>query len=119
MCGHDGHTATLIAAAEVLIKNRDKIPRGKRVRLLFQPAEEGPGGAEPMIKAGCLEEVAEVYGFHNIPNFPEGDIRVVSGPIMAACSTIKIKIEGKGGHGGVPHFSNDVVLCGAAVLMNL
>jgi amidohydrolase len=94
MCGHDGHMATLLAAAEVLMKNRDKIPKGKKVRLLFQPAEEGPGGALPMIKEGCLTGIDEVYGFHNIPNFDEGDIRVVDGPIMAKATIVKIRVVG-------------------------
>ena len=83
MCGHDGHVAMLMAATEVVVKKRDKIPSNKTVRLLFQPAEEGPGGAEPMIKEGCLKGVDEVYGLHNVPNFDEGDIRVCKGPIMA------------------------------------
>lgn len=83
MCGHDGHMCVQLAAAEVIAKNRQKIPQGKKVRLLFQPAEEGPGGADPMIKEGCLEGVDEVYGFHNIPQFNEGEIRVCPGPIMA------------------------------------
>lgn len=83
MCGHDGHVAMLMAATEVFVKKRDKIPSNKTVRLLFQPAEEGPGGAEPMIKEGCLNGVDEVYGLHNVPNFDEGDIRVCNGPIMA------------------------------------
>lgn len=67
MCGHDGHMTILLSAAQVLASKRDKIPKGKTVRLLIQPAEEGPGGAEPMIKEGCLVGVDEVYGFHNMP----------------------------------------------------
>ena len=57
MCGHDGHTTCILSIAEYLMLKRDKIPKGKRVRLLFQPAEEGPGGAKPMIEEGCLEGV--------------------------------------------------------------
>ena len=72
MCGPDGHIACLMAAAEMIIKNRNKIRDNQFVRLLFQPAEEGPGGAEPMIKEGCLDYVDEVYGIHNIPSFIEG-----------------------------------------------
>ena len=104
MCGHDGHTATLLAAAQVMATHRNKIPKGKKIRLLFQPAEEGPGGALPMIKEGCLKGIDEVYGFHNVPNFDEGDVRVIEGPIMAMGTTVKIKVIGKGGHGSVPHF---------------
>jgi metal-dependent amidase/aminoacylase/carboxypeptidase family protein len=62
----------LLAAAEVLVSRRNQIPGNKSVRLLFQPAEEGPGGAEPMIKEGCLNGVDEVYGCHNMPNFTAG-----------------------------------------------
>ena len=57
MCGHDGHTTCLLGIAEYLMLNRSKIPKGKKIRLLFQPAEEGPGGAKPMIEEGCLEGV--------------------------------------------------------------
>ena len=80
MCGHDGHMATLVAAAEILFKRREKIPSNQTIRLLFQPSEEGPlSGAEKMIEEGCLENVDEVYGFHNVPNFTEGDIRLIEG----------------------------------------
>jgi amidohydrolase len=90
MCGHDGHTATLVLAACILQKNRDKIPKGCKVRLLFQPAEETPGGAEPMIKDGALEGIDEVFGMHNIPNFKEGEIRIKEGPVMASICFIDI-----------------------------
>ena len=102
MCGHDGHMACLMAAAQVLQANRAKIPKNKRVRLILQPDEEGEGGADPMIKEGCLKDVDEVYGFHNIPNFDEGDIRVCDGPFMAAETSVEIKIIGQGGHGSTP-----------------
>lgn len=71
-----------------------------------------------MIKEGCLEGVEEVYGYHNIPNFEEGDIRVVPGPIMASSSMVTIKVIGKGGHGSVPHMVKDVISCGAAIIQN-
>ena len=90
MCGHDGHMATILTTAQILQKNRDKIPKNKFIRLLFQPAEEGPGGAKPMIDDGCLENIDEVYGYHNIPNFDEGDIRVCEGPFFAAVSLVKL-----------------------------
>jgi hippurate hydrolase len=72
MCGHDGHMVMLLSACQLLSKRLSKIPSNKRIRILFQPAEEGPGGAKPMIEEGCLEGVDEVYGLHNIPNFPAG-----------------------------------------------
>jgi len=116
MCGHDGHMATILSTAQVLCNNRDKIPRGKFVRLLFQPAEEGPGGALQMIKEGCLDNISEVYGYHNIPNFDEGDIRVCEGPFFAGCSTLKIKVIGQGGHGSAPHKLRDPIT--AATMMH-
>lgn len=64
MCGHDGHITMLLAGAQVIAANRDKIPSNQKVRLLFQPAEEGPGGAKPMIEEGCMEGIDEVYGCH-------------------------------------------------------
>ena len=69
-----------------------------------------------MIKEGCLDGVDEVYGYHNIPNFEEGDIRVCEGPIMAKVTTVKIKVIGQGGHGSVPHMIKDVISAGAAIL---
>ena len=115
MCGHDGHTATLLAAAKVLWTHREKIPTGKTVRLLFQPAEEGPGGAKPMIAEGCLDGVDEVYGFHNIPNAKNGIIRVKDGPVMAYGSKVDIKIYGRGGHGSTPHLVKDVIGAAAGI----
>ena len=67
LCGHDGHMASLLGAAALLKHRATRLPLGTKVRLLFQPAEEGPGGAEPMIKEGCLAGVDEVYGYHNWP----------------------------------------------------
>lgn len=119
MCGHDGHMMTLMAAAEVFCKNRDKIPLDQTVRLLCQPAEEGPGGALPMVKEGCLEGVDEVYGYHNVPNFAEGDIRVCSGAIMAETTVVRINVHGKGGHGSTPHCFNDVITCATNIHANL
>jgi hippurate hydrolase len=69
-----------------------------------------------MIKEGCLNNIDEVYGFHNIPNFEEGDIRVVEGPIMASGATVKIRVVGQGGHGSVPHMIKDVITAGASIL---
>ena len=94
MCGHDGHMACLMSAAAVVAKNRANIPSNKGVRLLLQPAEEGPGGALPMVKEGCLDGVDEVYGFHNMPNFDEGDIRVIPGGILASSTTLRIRVKG-------------------------
>ena len=67
MCGHDGHTTCLLGIAEWLMQRKAQLPKGKRVRLLFQPAEEGLGGPRPMIEEGCLEGVDEVYGYQPQP----------------------------------------------------
>ena len=71
-----------------------------------------------MIREGCLNGVDKVYGFHNVPNFKEGDIRVIAGggAVMAASTLVNIKIKGKGGHGSLPHKINDVITAGSAVL---
>lgn len=119
MCGHDGHTATLILAAYLIWSARHTFSNQSLVRLLFQPAEEGPGGAEPMIKDGCLEGIEEVYGLHNIPCFPEGEIRVKSGAMMAGFSGLKVTIKGKGGHSSTPEKARDAVGAAAALVGNL
>ena len=74
MCGHDGHTTCLLAFAEHAIKNRHRMPKDKKIRLFFQPAEELVGGAIEMIKDGCLEGVDEVYGLHVDPLYKLGVI---------------------------------------------
>ena len=68
-----------------------------------------------MIKEGCLDGVDEVYGFHNVPNFHEGDIRVVSGPIMSAVTIVQITVKGRGGHGSIPHKMKDPITAAAAI----
>lgn len=119
MCGHDGHMATLLSAAEVLIKKRNQIPKNKTIRLLFQPAEEDPGGAKPMIEEGCLDGVDEIYGFHNVPHWPEGNIRTKEGVVMAATTKVKITVYGKGGHGALPHMHKDPISAACSIFMNL
>ena len=91
------------------------MPSNRGVRLLLQPAEESPGGALPMIKEKCLVGVDEVYGFHNVPNFDEGDIRVCEGAFFAASTVVKIKILGQGGHGSTPHKLTDPISAANAV----
>jgi amidohydrolase len=119
LCGHDGHMASLIGAAALIKHRAHLLPSGSRVRLLFQPAEEGPGGAEPMIKEGCLEGVDEVYGYHNWPQFPCGQMHIKAGALMAHPTTFKITINGRGGHASQPHFTIDPVLTAAHVIVGL
>ena len=133
MCGHDGHCASLLGVAWLLSLNRSKIPLGKTVRLLFQPAEEGTapgtagfdydrtggGGATPLIDEGCLEGVDEVYGWHNWPAFPLGDIRVKEGGVMACEHEWTVTLTGRGGHGSQPHATVDPIVAGSAIVSSL
>ncbi len=108
-CGHDGHTATLMGVAAVLAKHRDEIPGN--VRLIFQPAEEGVrgGGARVMVDEGALEGVSEVYGQHNWPAWPLGELRVAAGPVMAQVHSFDITVRGVGGHGSQPQLCRDPI----------
>lgn len=109
-CGHDGHTATLMGVAAVLARRRDEIPGN--VRLIFQPAEEGVegGGARLMVDEGVLEGVREVYGQHNWPGWPMGELRVAAGPVMAQVHSFDIAVTGIGGHGSQPQICRDPIV---------
>ena len=115
-CGHDGHMAILLGAAKVLSENR-LIKKGK-VRFIFQPAEEGGGGARYMIKDGCLDGVDEIYGLHLWNYQPLGEVGVKDGPIMASADIFDIVIRGKGGHGATPQGTIDAVVV-ASHLINM
>jgi hippurate hydrolase len=107
-CGHDGHTAMLLAAAQHLAKNRNF---DGTVYLIFQPAEEGGGGAREMIKDGLFDKFAmqAVFGMHNWPGDEVGRFAVSPGPVMASSNEFKITIHGKGGHAAMPHNALDPV----------
>jgi len=107
-CGHDGHTAMLLGAAQALSQNSDKL--NGTVKFLFQPAEEGQGGARYMIEDGALEGVDEVYGIHLWNYQKYGTLGVKPGPIMAAADLFEITIHGKGGHGAAPQGTKDTVV---------
>ena len=115
-CGHDAHTAMGLVAATVLNKIKDEF--SGTVKFVFQPAEEGPGGAEPMIKEGVMEnpKVDYAIGCHVWPEIPEGTIGVRSGPFLAAMDRWDLKIIGKGGHGAMPHQCVDALEAGTQVV---
>ncbi|WP_418789046.1 amidohydrolase [Paenibacillus lutimineralis] len=117
-CGHDGHTSVLLAVAEYYSERLQEL-RGE-IRLLFQPAEETcPGGAVDMIEAGALEGVDVIYGVHLWTPLPLGTAASVAGPMMASVDDFIIDIQGRGGHGGMPHKAVDSVVAGSSLVMQL
>ena len=118
-CGHDGHTAILLAVAELLMRRRAEFPGA--VKLVFQPAEEGPGGAEPMIAAGVMEQphVDACFGLHLLNELPVGALIVRGGPLQASADDFEIIVHGVGGHGAAPHQTVDAVAIGAAIVGEL
>ena len=119
-CGHDAHTAMLLAVTRLLMERRGEF--AGTVKVLFQPAEEvPPGGAKPMIDAGVLEDphVDAAFGMHIAQSDPVGTLSVRPGPYMAAADRFRVVIHGKGGHGAHPHDTIDPVLIGAQIVTAL
>lgn len=118
MCGHDGHMVMVLGLCALVVRNAHLLPKDTFVRFIFQPAEEGPGGAQKMIQEGALEEVDEIYGLHNHP-FPLYSVHVRPGPVMAHEVEFSIDILGVGGHGSAPQNCIDPILTGSAVVQSL
>lgn len=115
-CGHDAHMAMVLGAATVFNTIKDELTGN--IKFLFQPAEEGPGGAKPMIEAGVMESPKVDFSIacHVWPDIPEGTIGVRPGPFMAAMDRFDLKIKGKGGHGAMPHLCVDALEVGTQVV---
>ncbi|PMY62943.1 amidohydrolase [Pseudomonas sp. FW305-25] len=117
-CGHDGHTAMLLGAARYLAATRQF---EGTLTLIFQPAEEGQGGAEAMLADGLLERFPcdALFGMHNMPGLPAGHLGFRQGPMMASQDLLTVTLEGVGGHGSMPHLTVDPLVAAASVVMAL
>ncbi|TPX35742.1 hypothetical protein SmJEL517_g01950 [Synchytrium microbalum] len=122
-CGHDGHVAMLLAAAEILTEKFGDRSLNGSIKFMFQPAEEGGAGAKAMIDDGLFGlggiEVDEVYGLHLGSNFALGDVLIGIGPVMAGSDAVDLTVQGVGGHGAYPHLTKDAVLVQAAIVQSL
>ena len=118
-CGHDGHTAIALGTAYYLHQHRQEL--NGTVKIIFQPAEEGPGGAKPMIAAGVLNnpDVDAIIGLHLWNNLPLGTVGVRPGALMAAVELFRCNIFGKGGHGAIPHQTVDSLVVAAQIVSAL
>ena len=117
-CGHDGHTTMLLGAARYLAETRQF---DGTVYVIFQPAEEGLGGAKAMMDEGLFEQFPcdQVFGLHNWPTLPMGQFAMCDGPAMAASDEFRIELKGKGCHAAMPQSGRDPITCGAAIVQAL
>ena len=117
-CGHDGHTAMLLAAAKHIASH---VAFSGTLNLIFQPAEEGLGGARKMMEDGLFQRFPcdAVFAMHNMPGHPQGHLVLREGPMMASSDYVTITIDGQGGHGAMPHQAADPVVAGSAIVLGL
>jgi amidohydrolase len=117
-CGHDGHTAMLLGAAEALARTRNF---DGTVYLIFQPAEEHEGGGRVMVEEGLFDKfpMEMVFGLHNWPGMEPGTISVIEGPVMAGTDRFEMTVTGRGGHAAMPHQANDAIVASAALITHL
>lgn len=115
-CGHDGHMTMLLGFADYVSKQKDRLKQN--IVLIFQPAEEGPGGAALMLEEGLIENygIDEIYGIHLHPEFEQGSLAISSGPVMAMTGEFDVDIQSKSGHGAMPHTANDATVIGTQML---
>jgi hippurate hydrolase len=117
-CGHDGHTAILLGAAQYLAETRNF---DGTVVLAFQPAEEGGAGGKAMVDDGLMDRwgVQEIYGLHNMPGFPVGQFAIREGALLASADEFEITVTGKGGHAAMPHAAIDTTLVASHIVVAL
>jgi len=117
-CGHDGHMSILLGLAEFLSTQPEP---AQDIVMLFQPAEEGPGGADVMIKEGALKDfnVEKIFGLHVFPGLPEGKVGIKSGPLLARNAEFKFEIQGTSAHGAMPHEGKDAILATASLITEI
>ena len=115
-CGHDAHMTILLGLAKYLARHKNNLRQN--IVFIFQPAEEGPGGAEPMIQAGVLDQfhIDKILGLHVFPEVEAGRVAVRPGPMMAQAGEFDLLIKGRSGHGAIPHMAKDAIVAAAALV---